>query len=341
MCVLLYRTRFYRPVLTTAWLSCIPLTLYNLLIHTGWLFNRETMEPSYAHFFDHHGQRTRPRLDAFIQLNGGPSDAYGEKLPMPIDVAIQKIRDECKKKFGISFPARFFDLNTAVNPHIQCHVLHPEHGDACHMSAAYFLVEGLKRAIPVYLPVYLIPLILFKSQVIVRHPIRTAFHTFVSVMRSSTFLATYCTIAMHAICAINRITGRSHHLAVPVAGFLGGFGGLLIERDSRQIELALYVLSHAVISWYRTWASKGILPPMFKHGNSAVFIVSSTILMWAYVNHPSTIRYSYFSLFRFLFGAGGRQERFIHAKGMSTKHFSAAIRKPRIAAEPDQDIVKT
>lgn len=71
---------------------------------------------------------------------------------------------------------------------------------------------------------------------------------------------------------------------------IGGYIGLLVERDGRRIELALYVLSHAILSFYRTWHYKGLLP-YIKHGDVITFTVSMSIMMWSYINHPYTVRY--------------------------------------------------
>ena len=114
-------------------------------------------------------------------------------------------------------------MNDALDlshPHVQCAILHPDCA-TCYYSGVKFFIEAFKRAVPVYTPVYLIPLLLFKYKAIFKRPIITAYNTALAITRSSAFLATYCTVAMHTLCAVNRSTGISSQHTVALAGFIG------------------------------------------------------------------------------------------------------------------------
>jgi hypothetical protein len=69
------------------------------------------------------------------------------------------------------------------------------------------------------------------------------------------------------------------------------------------MELALYVFSQAVECFYNQWSARGLLPRI-KHFDSFLFCGSTAVVMAAYINKPSLMRPSYFSMFRFLFGSG-------------------------------------
>jgi len=296
----------------------------------AWVIARHSMEASYAHFYDHHGQLIRCKTDSITHLFSGPSVAYPPSKLQSLNEALRKVGDH-REKLGLPREVNIHDK------HVQCAILHPQYA-SCFVSFGHFIVEGMKRAIPVYLPVYLIPLLLFKANAIVKRPWKTLKGIVSSVLRSSAFLATYCAVAMHALCFFNRASGGGKsHLMMAAAGFVGGTAGLLIERDGRRIELALYVLSHAILSAYRVWHAKGFIPEI-PNANVLIFSGSVATLMWAYVAHPAVIRYSYFSLFRFLFGSGGRVERFVHEKGMSMKHTPASVRRMHAPSTADQDM---
>ena len=73
-------------------------------------------------------------------------------------------------------------------------------------------------------------------------------------MRSATFLSTYCTFAIN-FALFHRALGLRYRyvanlagIAYNLAGFTAGFFTTLIEKKSRRIELALYVLSQALES---------------------------------------------------------------------------------------------
>jgi len=78
---------------------------------------------------------------------------------------------------------------------------------------------------------------------------------------------------------------------------------VILEKRARRIELALYVLSHAVLSFYNHWRARGYLP-YFQNAEIFIFSLSLAILMHSYINHPLLLRKTYFGLFRFAFGSG-------------------------------------
>ena len=74
---------------------------------------------------------------------------------------------------------------------VTCHLLHP-HEASCELAFLKFLRDGFFRSIRVYAPVYIVPLVLFRSGAILKHPLATALSTAIGISRSSLFLASYC-----------------------------------------------------------------------------------------------------------------------------------------------------
>lgn len=60
--------------------------------------------------------------------------------------------------------------------------------------------------------------------------------------RSSLFLSTFISMAFGGACLGHNLTGRSTGLVVAGSTWIGGLATLL-EKKSRRMELALYVLS--------------------------------------------------------------------------------------------------
>jgi len=115
-----------------------------------------------------------------------------------------------------------------------CEVRHPGQG---HFEAFLRMFwEGIKLSVPVYLPVHLLGTALAQKR---------SLSVFLdNMIRSTTFLAGYCATAWLMLCAVFKVspgvTANKHYLT--------GFCGLwvLIERPSRQIELAHYCMTHAL-----------------------------------------------------------------------------------------------
>jgi hypothetical protein len=121
----------------------------------------------------------------------------------------------------------------------------------------------------------------------------------------------YCATCWKTSCILNSYIGTQTHFNGALAGF---FGGLMvsIEKRSRRLELALYVLAQAIPSAYRNLVAKGRLPHI-RNFEVLLFMSSMVVIMHAYILHPHLLRPSYLSLLRFFFGSGGRNANF-HTK---------------------------
>jgi hypothetical protein len=107
----------------------------------------------------------------------------------------------------------------------------------------------------VYLPVHVLPLLLFNSPRLARFPLATTTRAVEGVLRSATFLAVYCSLgwlglrfAIPAAVASTAPAPPSPLLQVAAGHAAGALCALalLLEKPSRRIELALYVAMQAV-----------------------------------------------------------------------------------------------
>lgn len=186
-----------------------------------------------------------------------------------------------------------------------CLARHPDQ-PSCTLHFISFVKNGLVRALPVYLPVYLVPLVFFRYQSLLNDPVSTLGKVIVNVSRSSMFLASYCAMAWGMTCALtNSGVFQGHAQAVARASGVAGTS-LLFEKDHRRIELALYVFTHAIRSMSNRFVSNGWVPRM-KRVHLFSFIWSMSVVMAAFVESPELMRPSYAKLLGFMFGsASGR-----------------------------------
>ncbi len=81
-----------------------------------------------------------------------------------------------------------------------------------------FYREAMKRAFPVYLPVYLIPMLLFRRKQLLSQPISTLRDNALGMARSTLFLASYCTMGMYEMCWLRRTFGVHFKTAIALSG---------------------------------------------------------------------------------------------------------------------------
>ena len=282
----------------------------------AWLFNRSTVEPGYLHFLDYHGGRNRHVQFGYVELH-----TPGGIAPKTLD-QINALRSaEGRPNLDLSLPL----------PRLMCSVLHRE-TESCTLAVWDFFKKAYLRALPVYLPVYLLPMIIFKHRQLLHRPLQILLPTVSNLLRSSLFLASYCTSAWAAACATTQV-GLVTSIKGALAGFVGG-SCVAMEKKGRRVELALYVLSQSLPSTYRTLHQWGYLP-MIPHGESICFVAAMSVIMWSYCTRPHLMRSSYLSLFKFFFGSGGR------SAGFSTRAVEHSDAAPNHLLKPAIDELKT
>jgi hypothetical protein len=264
----------------------------------GWLFFRDSVEPSYLHFLDYQGGRYFYVQRAFAVVGQSGSQFLSQQAKLMQELNSWRVKNNFSPIILPEKPQEGYNFPSAR--HLACEILHPQ-TKFCTKDFIEFFRAAYLRALPVYTPVYILPLLLFRLKSLIKSPITNSVATALGVLRSSLFLASYCSIAWATACCVNNI---AHHSTA--SGFIAGFvAGLTvaIEKKGRRIELALYVLSQAIPSFTRTMQYYSIFPRI-KHAEFAVFMLSMSIIMHAYVIKPHLLRRSYLSLLTFFFGSG-------------------------------------
>eukprot|EP00039_Didymoeca_costata_P008828 m.117349 g.117349 ORF g.117349 m.117349 type:complete len:130 (-) comp14247_c0_seq4:496-885(-) len=101
-----------------------------------------------------------------------------------------------------------------------------------------------------YVPLCVVPEVVFNSARILRIPGQTAIKLSRSIFQSGMMLATYIFAMKSSICFFRYITPHNGGSLNVIAGIVGGLGsgtGLLWEPEGRRQELAIYVLPQTLI----------------------------------------------------------------------------------------------
>lgn len=250
----------------------------------AWIHNPKSHDPAYNRFLDYQGGKRMPQVAWFARY-------HENRTPNLMAAPVTEAMNASRSKLNLP------PLTSLPNTH---RVVMFDGLSFLHNHARFF-VEGIKRSLPVYIPVYGISTLLFRSGALLRSPLVVARQFVSNVVRSAVFLSAYCMSCWLGADAAELVLGPNPAVSI-FAGIAGG-SCVLIERRNRRIELGLYVLSHALKSGYRSWVEwgwiKGLPSPLTE---VVCYGLGIALLMHAYVNNHSLTRKTYISLFKYFFG---------------------------------------
>ena len=277
-----------------------------VMIYT-WLFHPNALDKSYVHFLTRQVQVPVPIVRAIAHMQAGlPLENLAQlnaarHAVAPKDKAIKDIVDA----LGYDSPL----LSTAEKAG---NVLHP--GQSFGEFASKYFVRGLRNAAPVYAPVYAVPLVLFSRKRLIRDPFNTLKSAAMGASRSTLFLAAYCTLGICSMSFGRRIGFRYDvlgKLAMIMPFLCGAIAGTatIIEKRSRRIELALYVMSKAVEGVHGVIKEKLgeriASPPL---ADTFFFAACFSVISHANLRHPELVREAYRALLMRFFDTDERHK---------------------------------
>ncbi|XP_061361277.1 uncharacterized protein LOC133305163 isoform X2 [Gastrolobium bilobum] len=251
-------------------------------ILSAYILKQESLPASYKSFLNKHGGK-----DPVI-LQGVKDIASGK--PFTNLDAIEKYY-------------RTMGVNVKLNPNMKvpCSIVHGN--QSCGGHALSFLLQAYKRALPVYLPVYLIPALIVHRNGLLKRPYTILAKGLVGTARSSLFLSAYCASAWMWTCFLFRIFKRCNVPMVAMGTFPTGLG-LAIEKKSRRMEISLYCFARAIESFFTCMADAGYLPQSrtIKRADVVVFSLSTAIIMHCYAQEREVFRSKYLNVLDWVFG---------------------------------------
>eukprot|EP00484_Ammonia_sp_Unknown_P027882 CAMPEP_0197047628 /NCGR_PEP_ID=MMETSP1384-20130603/23100_1 /TAXON_ID=29189 /ORGANISM="Ammonia sp." /LENGTH=382 /DNA_ID=CAMNT_0042479587 /DNA_START=114 /DNA_END=1262 /DNA_ORIENTATION=- len=178
---------------------------------------------------------------------------------------IKKMGDYSEEQIQLTFRSR-------VNPKAQ-YRLPSEQWDTCyplfhrdpsclrHHSIGWLF--ALFRAAQIYLPVHVLPMILFKPKKVLQDPLQFLRRKAFNVMVSSVFLATYQFNMKITICTLRNWFKTDHWSHDLMGGFTTGMA-LFLENEYRRPELMLYCAPRAIEVAYRLIPNSGYFRGLYQ-----------------------------------------------------------------------------
>ncbi|KAJ7959008.1 Transmembrane protein [Quillaja saponaria] len=251
-------------------------------ILSAYILKQESLPPSYKSFLNKHGGK-----DPVI-LQGVKDVASG--MPFTNLEAIENY-----------YNAMGVNVNLDPQMKIPCSIVHGNQSCGAHVLS--FLYQAYKRALPVYLPVYLIPALLVHRKGLLERPGTILAKGLLGTARSSLFLSVYCSSAWMWTCMLFRIFKRCNIPMLAMGTFPTGLA-LAIEKKSRRTEISLYCLARALESFFTCMADTGYLPPSkkLKRADVLIFSLSTAIIMHCYAQEREVFRSKYLNVLDWVFG---------------------------------------
>ncbi|PRW57029.1 hypothetical protein C2E21_4128 [Chlorella sorokiniana] len=193
---------------------------------------------------------------------------------------------------------------------ISCQLVHP--GQTCSQHALEFFPPAYLRALPVYFPVYVIPAILVhRKKLLSPSKAPTLWRKMaLGIARSSLFLSLYCTLAWRGACGGFNLAGRTTGAVLGASCWIAGLA-VLVEKPSRRMELALYLLARAAESFALSLAAWGVVRPssLPRRLDVLLFSLAAGWILHCYSDHfgerRDVFRSSYLAVFDFILGNTG------------------------------------
>ncbi|PKA49535.1 hypothetical protein AXF42_Ash004075 [Apostasia shenzhenica] len=251
-------------------------------ILSAYILKQESLPPSYKAFLNKHGGK------AAVILQGVSNIATNTTF-------------KNLESVGKHYKSMGVDVKLDPNMKVPCSIIHGNQSCTGHFIS--FLFQAYRRALPVYLPVYLIPAIIVHRQGLLKCPFTIMTKSLFGVARSSMFLSTYCTSAWGWTCLLFRLFQRCNIPMVAMGTFPTGLA-LGIEKKSRRIEISLYCFARAVESFFTCAADAGFLPQAskLKRADVVVFSAATAIILHCYAQEREVFRSKYLNVLDWVFG---------------------------------------
>lgn len=282
----------------------------------------DTLPRTYVKFLDRHVGKPRHVVDALTELCARNATVLADP---DASLAVAPLRAQ-----SAAGPA------AAARAHVVPQTLfRPRQGAVEHFVR--FTIDGFRRALPVYVPVYIVPFLLVHRKRLLRpHTAMPLAGKLVQgIARSAAFLSAYCGLAWVGVDAVmpflpkRRVAGRRTTSPVftgaAIAAGPGSLAGLatLLEKPSRRTELALYCASRAVESLALFLDDKGMVPRGAGAAWSryrmdvALFSLSTAVILGCYSAERETFRNKYLSVIDWVFGnVGHLSQRIRHVPSL-------------------------
>uniref|UniRef100_M8CC92 Transmembrane protein 135 N-terminal domain-containing protein n=1 Tax=Aegilops tauschii TaxID=37682 RepID=M8CC92_AEGTA len=224
-------------------------------ILSAYILQQDSLPSSYKSFLKTHGGKDQSILQGLKEVVNHTAFSNLE--------AIEKYY----KSVGV-------DIKLDPDMKVPCSIVHGNQSCAGHFIS--FLLQAYGRAVPVYIPVYLVPALVVHRQDLMK--------------RAWT-------------CFLFRTFEKCSTPLVVLGTFPAGLA-LFIEKKSRRTEISLYCLARAIESFFTCMTDAGLCPPILqiKRADVVVFSMATSIIMHCYAQEREVFRSKYLNVLDWVFG---------------------------------------
>jgi hypothetical protein len=231
----------------------------------AYIFQQDTLPSAYRRFLKDAGRQDQRVIDS-IKRAGYRAPQSTSQLTAYMKEKIHAVPDWHK-------------LVGQGGQTLPCAAMHP--GQGCFTSYVQFVAKHIKGySLRLYAPLTLVTLIIFRRKKLMMSPSATLLTAMRQCFYSSLFLSTYCGNAWLVECWMRRLNIYSGATSWWGGGFAAA-SALFFEMKSRRLELALYIMSPASQSAYRSLRKWNLIPKIH-YIDTMLFGVSMGIMMMAY-----------------------------------------------------------
>jgi len=182
---------------------------------------------------------------------------------------------------------------------LACHHLHP--GTSCPHIIFLRGLHVLKLSLKYFIPIHLIPLLLFKRKDLKNHPKKTLLHALHKYVNSILYMTCGCSIIFISQCFLKNYTNLSPTAITAIGPVFGSGLGSLFENESRRQELCLFVLPRVLELIWLLLKHRKIVGD-FPIGTNLVFALAMGIISYYYHIKDGCIKHSFHALFKRFWG---------------------------------------
>mmetsp|Transcript_42027 Transcript_42027/g.64385 ORF Transcript_42027/g.64385 Transcript_42027/m.64385 type:complete len:146 (+) Transcript_42027:97-534(+) len=135
-------------------------------------------------------------------------------------------------------------------------------------------------ALKFYLPIHLVPTLIFKRQKLLKEPIKAIKSIIKNIVKSALFISVYVSSFWWFYCKLKNYRRRTDRWNIIIASFFCSFA-ILFEPPSRRTELALYMFPRVLESMFFYMEKRGYVKSI-ANGEVLVFAVAMGIIMFCY-----------------------------------------------------------
>ena len=161
--------------------------------------------------------------------------------------------------------------------YVPCHVIHDH---SCEWNAIRKFMLVFNMAYKFYIPIHLLPTLIFKRSRITKEPMRIVKYVVKNVIQSSCFISCYVAIFWYFCCVFRNQRLKTDKWNVIGAAFLCSFS-ILFEPSNRRTELALYMFPRFVESMMLFFEKRGYFMTV-SNGEVGAFAVSLGVIMYCF-----------------------------------------------------------